>query len=152
MASIMRFALTGDGSPSGSTGGQGTDILLSENALNNLFQNVDPALAASGGNRYRAIDIVNIGDSAAKSVKFFLVESTSPDTSMFAGADSTEQSIPNDSTEPSGVVFSQPTELDPIIVDDIPPGGRHRLWILMVVHAGAANMTDDTTAYGVISG
>lgn len=147
MAANLVFTLTGGASnavPDDSLGGVGSSVELSVTPLNNLFDDVTDAEAVAGDIEYRAIDIFNNGDAIATVVSFFFdVQTTSPFTSIQAGLDSTTQTIPDESTVPSAVTFTEPTEISPLAVADIAINGRQRVWIRRTVTAGAENLSDD---------
>ena len=146
MANLI-FTLTGGASnsdPNASLGGVGSSVELSNTALNNLFDDVTPAQAASGVVEYRAIDILNNGTNPATSVNFFFgAQSSSPNSDLAAGLDATTQTIADEATAPSGVTFTAPTQASPLSVSDILVNGRQRVWIRRTVSAGAANTSND---------
>lgn len=153
MAANLVFTLTGGATnaiPGNSLGGDGSTIQLSGIPLNNLFDDASYDEAVTGDVEYRAIDIFNIGDAEAVNVKFFFgAQTTSPESSIQAGLDSTTQSIPNETTVPSGVTFTEPTVSAPIDVADIAINDRQRIWIRRTIDSGAENISDDTATLSV---
>lgn len=153
MAAELQFRLTGGASnadPNASLGGVGSAEQLGATALNNLFDNVEPAEALAGDVEYRAIDIYNNGDEAATSVEFYFdAQTSSEDTDLAAGLDGTTQSVGDENTAPSGPTFTQPTEASPLAVSDIAVGGRQRVWIRRTVGAAAGNTSNDQATLAV---
>ncbi len=147
MAANLIFTLTGGASnsdPDASLGGVGSSVELGTTALNNLFDDVDSAEASAGDVEYRAIDIYNNGDEAATSVEFyFSSQSSSADTVLAAGLDSTTQTIGDEDSAPSSVTFSAPTEGSPLSVSNIAASGRQRVFIRRTVSSGAGNTSSD---------
>lgn len=149
MPANLIFTLTGGASnadPAASLGGVGSSQELSATALNNLFDNVQPAEAVAGDVEYRAIDILNNGDEAAVSVEFYFgSQSSSADTALATGLDDGTQSIADEDTAPDtpAITFTAPTEGAPLAVTNIAAGGRQRVWIRRTVSAGAGNTSND---------
>jgi len=148
MAASLQFRLTGGASnsdPDASLGGVGSSNQVSGTALNNLFDNVEPAEAIAGDVEYRAIDLYNAGDATAVVVKIWIdTESTSSYTQFDIGLDSTTQTIGAEGSAPSGVSFSHPLSGSKLSISDIAASGAQRVWIRRTVTAGAPNLANDT--------
>lgn len=155
MAAELQFRLTGGASnavPADSLGGVGSSEQLSAIALNNLFDNVEPAEAVAGDTEYRAIDIYNNGDEVATSVEFYFdAQTSSADTDLAAGLDSGTQSIADEDIAPAtpAITFTAPTEGSALSVSDIAVGGRQRVWIRRTVGAAAGNTSSDQATLAV---
>lgn len=148
MAANLQLFLTGGGSnsdPNASLGGVKSSTQLSATPMNNLFDNVDPAEAVAGDVEYRAIEIQNNGDAVAQAVKAYLSSDTaSAYTEIDLGLESGTQTIPNESTAPSGVSFAHYTPGSKLAISDIAAsGGTQRLWLRRTVTAGAPNLNND---------
>jgi len=143
MASNLIYRLT-----TGGLGGAATSTEISATALNNIFDDVDPAEAASGDNEYRAIDIYNDGDAAAEGVVFSVkTDSTSPDSQIDLSADavSSTKSIADESTPPTSQTFTH----NDVPLANIPVSGYCRVWLRRNISTNATNMANDTVEYEV---
>ena len=132
MAASLQFRLTGGASntdPDLSLGGVMSSQQISATPLNNLFDNVEPDEALSGGVEYRAVDIYNSGDAAAESVELYIDdEPDSSSVSIQVALDSTTQTVANESTAPSGVSFSAPSAASKLSISNIASGSAQRRW------------------------
>ncbi len=153
MPADLKFTLTGGASnsdPDASLGGTGSSVELSATPLNNLFDNVDPDEASAGDVEYRAIDILNDGDEAAENVELYIDSQTSSaDTVLDLGLDSTTQTIEDEDTAPGSVTFTAPTEASPLSVSNIAASGRQRVWVRRTVSSSAGNTSSDQAALAV---
>ena len=153
MPATLVFKLTGGASnsdPNACLGGVGSSVSLSGTRLNNLFDDVLASEADSGDVEYRALDIYNDGDAEATGISFYISsQSTSEDTSVSVGLDSTTQTVATESNAPSGVTFTEPTQGSPLSVSNIAVGGRQRFWVRRTVSASAENLAEDICSFGV---
>lgn len=153
MAASIQFFLTGgagNSDPNASLGGVKSNTQISGTALNNLFDNVSSAEAAAGDAEYRAIDLHNAGDAAAQSVKMYIdPDTTSPKTELDLGLEAGTQTIPDESSAPSGVSFAHYTPSSKLSISDIAIGATQRVWLKRSVAAGAANLNNDGTTIKV---
>jgi hypothetical protein len=151
MAATIAFQLTGgaaNSDPNASLGGVHSSQALSGTAMNNLFDDVDPAEATAGDVEYRAIDLTNTGNALATVVKAFMdPDSSSADTALAFGIEASPVgstlSIANESTAPAGVSFANYTSASKLTIPDIPAGNYARLWIRRTVTAAAGNTSND---------
>jgi hypothetical protein len=151
MASNVLFHLTGgaaNADPDLSLGGDGSSVVLSGTALNNLFDNVTPPEIESGDlTEYRAIDMSNDGDAEAHHVSFYFTDTPNSESIVAVWYDSTgTQSIVNEATEPTGASGNWTTPLigSQLDLDDLAISATHRLWIRRIVDQGADNINEDT--------
>jgi hypothetical protein len=151
MASEIFYHLTGGAAnddPDLSLGGDGSSEVLSETALNNLFDNINPdEIAAIDRVEYRAIDIKNDGDALAKYVQFYLTDTTNDESALAVWLDATgTQSIVNETTEPTGASgnWSLPLVGSKMDLSNLAAGAVHRMWIRRTVDQGATNINEDT--------
>jgi len=149
MAADIQLRLTGgaaNADPDASLGGVMSSEQVSAVALNNLFDNVEPAEAVAGDAEYRAIDLYNNGDAAAVSVKIFMkTETASPKTQLDLALDATTQTVLDEDTAPSNpaLSFAHHTSANKLAVSDIPAAGAQRVWLKRIVTAGADNLAND---------
>jgi hypothetical protein len=151
MAATIAFQLTGgaaNSDPNASLGGVHSSQALSGTAMNNLFDDVDPAEATAGDVEYRAIDLTNTGDALATVVKAFMdPDSSSADTVLAFGIGASPigstLSIANESTAPAGVSFANYTPGSKLTIPDIANGSYARLWVRRTVTAAAGNTSND---------
>lgn len=131
----------------GDLGGAATATQVSATAMNNVFDNVDPAEAAAGDTEYRAVDLYNSGDAAGTLMKVYSSATPNPNTELEIGIEASPigstTGIANESTAPTGVTFAQRTQASPLSLPDIPAGQSCRLWIKRLVTAGAPNLSQD---------
>jgi len=152
MAAHLTWMLTGgtdNTDPDLSLGGIRSATPLGPAGANNIFDDVHWDEAAAGDVEYRALDLVNDGDAAAKIVSVWLDPNTSSaDTTLDLGPDALEsvKSIADESVLPAGVVFSDYGPASKCSLPNIPAGQGFRLWFRRTVQAGAANTADDGAA------
>ena len=153
MAATLELRYTGGASntdPDASLGGVSSTTALSATAMNNLFDNVTPSERSAGSVEYRAISIYNSGDATATSVEMYMSTITSStDTDLAFGLDSTTGTITNETTAPSGVSFANYTSSSKLTVSDIASSGAQRVWVRRTVQASATNTSADTGTIAV---
>jgi len=153
MAASIQFFLTGgpgNSDPNASLGGTRSSTQVGGTAMNNLFDNVSPEEAAAGDVEYRAVDVYNNGNAAAQSVAVYIDPDTpSPKTELDLGLEAGTQTIPNESTAPSGVTFAHYTPSSKLSIPDIAVGAAQRLWLRRTVTAGCTNLNNDLTSIKV---
>lgn len=151
MPATINFHLTGgaaNADPALALGGAHSSVQLSGTAMNNLFDDVEPAEAAAGDVEYRAIDLTNAGDANATVVKAFMdPDSSSADTALAFGLEASPinstLSIADESTAPAAVSFANYTTVSKLAVPDIANGSYARLWVRRTVTAAAGNTSND---------
>jgi hypothetical protein len=151
MASNLFFHLTGGASntdPDLSLGGVGSSEVLNTTALNNLFDNVKPTEIAVGQLiEYRAIDISNDGDAEAHNIEFYLTDTPNSESTLAIWYDATgTQSIPNETTEPTGASgnWELPLVGSKKAFSDLAVSGTYRIWVRRTIDQDADNINEDT--------
>ena len=147
MAATLELRLTGGASntdPDASLGGVSSTTAISSTALNNLFANVSAADRSGGSVKYRALSIYNSGDASATSVTAYMSTITSStDSDLAFGLDSTTGTIADEDTAPSGVSFANYTSSSKLSISDIASSGAQRIWIRRTTQASATNTSED---------
>jgi hypothetical protein len=157
MAASLQFRYTGGASNSDkdlSLGGVASSVQLAGTPLNNLFDNISAAQAASGSYiDYRAISLHNAGDATATAVKIWVSsDTTSASTEIDLALDSGTQSIaaPGEAAPSSPTLtFSHPNAGGKLAISDIAAGSAQRVWIRRSVTSVAANLASDSGTISV---
>ena len=151
MASDLKFYYTGGASnsdPDASLGGVGSSVQITDPAINNLFDNVEPTETVGQDNvDYRALDLKNIGDALAAAIEFFFLPTDNTESELAVWFDATgTQTIVDEDTEPSGAAgnWTEPIEAAKLSLGDLAAAAKHRLWIRRTVNQSAGNYTADT--------
>ena len=147
MAATLELRYTGGASnsdPTASLGGVSSSVALSATALNNLFNDITPAERTAGVIKYRALSLYNSGADAATAIAAYMSTITSStDTNLAFGLDSTTGTIADENTAPSGVSFANYTSSSKLSISDIAAAGAQRIWFRLTVAAGATNDSSD---------
>ncbi|WP_035216982.1 hypothetical protein [Desulfobulbus elongatus] len=157
MSATLIWRITGgadNNDPYASLGGVRSSNIVSEIALNNLFDDVSPAEASAGDTEYRAIDLYNSGDAPATGVVLYnSAETSSAGTTLDFGIEASPidstTSIANESTAPIGVSFSHPTSDSKLSIPNIAAGSGARVWVRRVVDAATANTSNDQGTFTI---
>lgn len=150
MAASLEWRLTGGASntdPDASLGGTVSSEVVSSTALNNLFDNVDPADALAGDVEYRAIQLQNTGDATAVLIRLWIsAETGSSDSIIAVGIDSGTQSIADEDTAPDTptITFTHPLVGSKMTISNIAAAAGARLWVRRTISASATNYANDT--------
>lgn len=141
----------GNSNPNASLGGVISTTEVTDNTTHNLWDVVSSAESSSGDTEYRCVYVKNThGSLTLQSAKVW-ISSNTPSTSTAvrialgtSAVNGTEQTIGNESTEPSGVSWSTAAnEGAALSIGDIPFGQHKAIWIERVVSASAGAYTDD---------
>lgn len=136
-----------------SLGGAKSSTVVVDNVLNNLWDNVSGLESGSGDIEYRCIYVHNNhGTLTMINTKIWIGSATlSSDDEVDIGLGTSaigvgdEQLVANESTSPTGVTFSRPTNSGTaLVIGDIPPGQHKAIWVRRTVNAGAAAFTNNT--------
>lgn len=161
VASDIKIRLSGGASnsdPNASLGGVKSSTEVTDNTLNNLYDQVSGSESASGDTEYRCVYIHNSHASLTmQNVRVYIsTNSTSTDDTWevalgSAALNATEQTISDEGTAPTGVTFSNTaisyaTGLAP---PDIPFGQHKAIWYKRIVSAGAAAFNNDTITVNI---
>lgn len=146
--SDLLFSLSGGAGnrvPAASLGGARSSLTIQSDTMENLFPNVTAAQISAGYTDYLCVYLWNdnVLDTMF-SVTVFLVQPSSPSTTISIGADpagpgGTATTIANITTAPAGVSFSS----GPINLGNLTPQQTAALWIRRVVTAGASVLQID---------
>ena len=142
VASEIKFYKSNE---SNSTGGTITATEVTDNTLNNLFDDVSAAEAESGAIEYRKIFVKNTNGSLTLSnIKIWISQLTSSSGDEFhIGLGSSSD------TDGSAASYSQPTTAGAgLSVASLASGASQGLWIRRTVSAGASAAANDT---GILS-
>ncbi len=140
--------------PNAALGGLISSVELVDNTLHNLFDKVTGAEALVGDTEYRAIFIKNTHATLTfEGAKVFINSNTpSTDTSIqIALADEaigvdTIETIANESTAPSGPVFSLADGMaNALSIGDLDPGEMKAIWVKWIVGAESVAVLDAAT-------
>ena len=118
-----------------------------------IFDDVTSAEASSGDTEYRCVYVHNNHGTLTYLGSKVWVQANTPssDTDVAIGlgtsaVNGTEQTVADENTAPSGVVFSAPSSFaGGLSIGDIPAGQHKAVWIRRTVNAGAAVATDSFT-------
>jgi hypothetical protein len=140
----------GNSNPNASLGGAISSTALVDATLHNLFREINEDETAAGITLYRCFYFRNNhGSLTWKNVKQWVQTNTpSPDTTVAiafgsSGVNSTEQTIVNETTAPTGVTFASPTDkAGGQTVGDVPSTHHFPVWVRLTVTAGAAAYDD----------
>lgn len=154
MAATIEFRLTGGSTntdPNLSLGGAMSSNVVSETAMNNLFDNVTPTEATNGDTEYRAIDLYNSGDATASAIEMYMsAETSSADSQLDFGTNNTTHTggdqgdtIADEGTAPGGITFAHYLTGSRLSLTDIPAGSAVRVWIRRTIAVGASNTNND---------
>lgn len=123
-----------------------SSVELTDNSLNNLWDDVSGDEGSSGDTEYRKIFFKNAHGSlvAQGTMLWILTQTTSANDAISigldpAGAGAAGADIANESTAPAGVTFSAPSSKGTGLSLGSPAAGvRYAIWIKRVVDASAA--------------
>lgn len=146
------------GTPAGSLGKYISTTQLTDNSLNNLFDDVTGAENAANDVEYRCIFIHNNhGSLTFSNVVVYLASEVAGGASTAIGVDTTAASaigsagaqalqVADENTPPVGVSFSSPTTLGTgIAVGSLSPGQCRAIWVRRTAANTAALSNDGVT-------
>lgn len=142
---------SGNTDPNASLGGVVSSTAVTDNTLNNLWDNVSGAESSAGDTEYRCI---YIRDSHATLTAFTTkiwidTDTTSSSTAVTIGLGTsavagTEQTVADESTAPTGVSFSAAGVGTELTIGDLTAGQTKAVWIKRVVTAAGSAQDADT--------
>ena len=146
---------SGNTDPNASLGGVKSTTAITDNTLNNLWDNVSGDEGAAGDIEYRAFYVHNAHATLTLQTPVIWVSSNTTSSSDevdigvgTAAVNGTEQTIVNESTAPSGVTFSHPTTKGAgLSLGNLPAGQHKAVWARRTVTAGAGAI--DANAYNI---
>ena len=143
-------------SPAAALGGAMSTVaggIITSAALNNLFDDVSGAESSAGDVEYRCLYVQNAHGSLTLQAAIAWIEAltnsaqTEFDIALAGEAVGVAaETIANESTAPSGEVFTRPTSKGAgLSIGDIPAGSYKAIWIRRTVTAGASAVSDSGT-------
>jgi len=129
-----------------SLGGARSSTEVTDNTLNNIFDDVSGSESLPGDTEYRCVYLYNNhGTLTAQNVRIYISSNTtSADDTWTIGLgtsaiNGTETAVADENTAPASVTFSAPTDYAGGLASADIPAGQHRsVWYKRVVTAGAA--------------
>jgi len=154
VASDIKIRLSGgaaNADVNASLGGAKSSVEVTDNALNNLFDDVDGTESNAGDTEYRCVYIHNAHATLTmQNVRVYISSNTSSADDTWeislgtAAINATEQTVGTENTAPSGTSFSAPTTYAGGLASADIPAGQHRsVWYKRIVTAGAAADNND---------
>ena len=143
--------------PSRSLGGPISTYTITSGEMNNLWDNVTEIESGTGDVEYRCIYVRNNHPTAylENAVVWIAQDTPSPDDEIDIGVDPSPvggeaQAIPDESTPPSGVVFSHPkSESSGLHLGTLGPGQWRAIWLRRTVQPGAAPYARNNPVIGI---
>jgi hypothetical protein len=143
---------SGNTDPNASLGGVKSSTEVTDNTLNNLFDDVSGTESAAGDTEYRCVYVYNNhGTLSMQNTHVYISSNTSSADTTFdialagEGVNATAETVVNENTAPVGESFSAPTTYAAgLDMGTIAAGQRYGLWIRRTVTAGAAADNADT--------
>lgn len=134
-----------------SLGGAMSSVAVVDNALQNVFDDVQPAEATAGKIEYRCLYVFNKHAtlSWAAVLAWLSANTPSPNTLVEIGvgsaaAGTNEQSVAVENTAPAGVTFSSAATTDSAAnLGTIPANSRKAFWLKRTTTAGAPERDPD---------
>ncbi len=159
VAGNIDFHLSGaTGTPATSLGGAIHATEIVDATTHNLFDIVSSAEASAGDTEYRCFYVKNAhGTLTLQSAEIYINTNTpSADTAArialgTSAVNGTEQTVGDESTEPSGVSWSTADGSgNALSIGDIPAGEHKAIWVERVVDASASAADDDNAEFIVV--
>ena len=152
IASEIQYRLSGgaaNSNPNASLGG----VKSSTAWASTLFDDVSSAEATAGSVEYRCFYVHNANETLTLIAPKVWIQANTPSatTTVALGLGSSvqggeEQTVANETSAPSGVSFTEPSDFaGGIALGDIPAGGHRAVWIRRTVNAGTAAIADSFT-------
>ena len=141
----------GNSNPNASLGGAISSTEVVDNTTHNLWDVVSSAESSAGDTEYRCVYVKNTHASLTLQSAKVWINSNTPSTSTAvrialgtSAVNGTEQTVANESTQPSGVSWSTAAnEGAALSIGNIPNGQHKAIWIERVITASAGAYTDD---------
>ena len=137
-------------------GGEVSSVQISSNSLHNLFELVSSAISVSGSIVYKCFYVKNRHPTITLDNPKIWIELNvdSDEVAIDIGlgtsaVDAIEDSIINNVTAPSGIVFTRPaTRAGGLSVGNLPPGSTKAIWVRRTVDANSSAVANDLAAIG----
>ncbi|NOJ28233.1 MAG: hypothetical protein DA330_09515 [Nitrososphaera sp.] len=142
----------GNTDPNAALGGAISTTQLTDNTLNNLWDDVSGAESSAGDTEYRCIYVKNAhGTLTLQSAKIWIeTNTTSPANAMSIalggeGMNGTAETVANESTAPVGETFSQPTNYaGGLSLGNLTAGSTYPIWVKRVIPASTSAVDNVT--------
>ena len=160
IASDIKFYLSGgagNSDPDVSLGGAKSTTEITDNSLNNLFDNVSGAEHVVGDTEYRCFFVKNDSAEVAYNVKIY-IETNTPavdDTAEIgldlAGVGDSADTVADEDTAPSpAVTFSTANSYaNALDIGTLGAGQSHAVWVKRIVSAGSTAQANNTATLKV---
>jgi hypothetical protein len=140
-----------------SLGGIISSTAITDNVLNNLFDDVSGTESLPGDTEYRGIYVLNgHGTLTMKNTRVYISSNTTSaddeiDLALAGeGLNVTMETVANENTAPVGETFSHPTTYaGGLNMGDIPAGQRYGLWVKRIVNAAAGAIDNNAAILNV---
>jgi hypothetical protein len=147
----------GNADPNASIGGIVSSTQVTDNVLNNLFDDVTGSESLPGEDEFRLFYVLNNHGSIVFQNGRCYVSSNTTSTAdewdiglAAAGSNATETAIANENTAPAAVTFSHPTTYGTgLAVGNLTAGQRYGVWCRRRVDAAAGAFNNDTIIINV---
>lgn len=136
--------------PNADLGGAISSTQVTDNSLNNLFDDVTGDEHAAGDTEYRAIYIKNSSAETAYNAKIWIESNTTAtDDTINIGIEAAQgspiQTVANESTAPTGISFSTAAgQANAISIGTLTTGQVWGVWIKRIVSAGTTPQASNT--------
>ncbi|MBU2025327.1 MAG: hypothetical protein ABIC19_00625 [Patescibacteria group bacterium] len=136
--------------PNASLGGAVSSEDITDNTLNNLFDDVLGDEHLAGDINYRCVFIKNNSAETAYNVKVWIESNTTGEDSEIqigeeAAGGSPVQEIADEDTAPSAISFSTADgQANALVLGDMAAGAVYAIWIKRIVSAGSTPQANDT--------
>jgi hypothetical protein len=118
-------------------------------SLHSLFDWVTGPEAAAGSINYRCIYVRNINTTTAlENTELWLVDSVGG-ASISVGVEASPPLVANESTAPSGVIFSSPTQESPLQIGTIAPEGYTGIWLKREILPNTSPLANDSVLISI---
>lgn len=153
-SSDIQFRLSGGAGNSNvnaSLGGAISSTAITDNTLNNLWDNVSGDESSAGDTEYRCIYVRN-GHATLTlfSASIWITSNTASTSDTIelglgsSAINGTEQTVADESTAPSSVSFSTPAAKGSMSIGDLTAGQHKAVWIKRIVSSSAAAYDSNT--------
>jgi len=142
--------------PDSSLGGVISTTEFVDDTLNNLFDDVTGDEHTAGDINYRCFYLKNTNGTDTAEAFQLWIESNTPaaDDNILigldpAGIEGTATTIANETIAPSGVTFTEPSDVAPFEVGDLAAGEVFAVWVKRVVTTGTEAFADNNAVFKV---
>lgn len=135
-----------------SLGGSITTIEITTSTINNLFDDVSSSESLSGDTEYRCVYLKNANSLSTMLGTKVWIQTNTPNAGSSieiglgtSAVNGVEQVCENESTAPTGVIFSTAIDVSNALnVGDIPPAQHKAIWIKRIINANSSAYTNDS--------